>query len=75
METQKRFLKSGKQTEITERIRNVAASIGGDGLDYVANALRWPNEKLERRGFLWKNRDKIKTISQAVSAIEQSHRS
>jgi transglutaminase-like putative cysteine protease len=45
------FLKTGKQTEITEEVKSVATLIKGEGLDFIFNLLKWLDTNLEKRRF------------------------
>lgn len=44
-----KFLQEGKQTKITETVKQTAGSIPGEGMDYVLNLLSWLRENLHRK--------------------------
>lgn len=48
------FLKEGKQAAITPKIKEVAVSINGEGLTFVANVLEWMDEHLQRQKYTQK---------------------
>ncbi len=43
----KKYLNSGKQTEITTKITQVSESIKGEGLEYILNVLEWLNRNIK----------------------------
>ena len=41
------FLKSGKQTEVTDKIKDIANSVEGDGFEFVIKLLRLVNKSIK----------------------------
>jgi len=75
---EKNYLKSGKQTEITEEIRNITETIHGEGLYFIVNALSWvednikPEKESENKNNLFRKEQLIrlsKTDFQPVAPI------
>jgi transglutaminase-like putative cysteine protease len=70
---EKNYLESGKQTEITEEIRDIAETIHGEGLSFVANALSWvednikPEKEIEKKNNLFRKRTADQIIKNKFS--------
>ena len=43
------FLKEGEQTKINDDITQIVKSIGGEGLDFVFNALKWEHKTIKNK--------------------------
>ena len=41
------FLKSGKQTGVTDKIKDIANSVEGDGFEFLIKLLRWINKSIK----------------------------
>lgn len=68
MTMEKNYLGSGKQTEITEEIRNIAKNIHGEGLSFVANTLSWIKDNVEAKKEIENKNDlfRKRTASQII---------
>ena len=70
---EKNYLKSGKQTEITEEIRNITETIHGEGLYFIVNALSWvednikPEKESENKNNLFRKRTADQIIKDGFS--------